>query len=276
MTAAVENPQIARRSHVTVPDARLRFTGILKSEWIKLTTVRSTVWVLLVLLLVQVGMGVMAALTVPVPPAGSVPAEAAGSFAVLISTIGVFFNQLVIAVLGVLVVSGEYSTGQIRSTLTAVPRREPVLVAKGLVFAATSFVVSLVAVLVTYAATWPILESRIGASDLTDSAVWWPLIGAAGYLALVGLLSFSIGAIMRNTAAGIAVSVGLLLVVPIVLGLIGADWTSTVNDWLPSAAGQTLLGSGSVFEPWQALLVMLGWVAVPFVTASALLARRDA
>jgi ABC-2 type transport system permease protein len=276
MTAAVENPQIARRSHIELPDARLRFTGILRSEWIKLVTVRSTVWALIVLLLIQVGMGVMAALTISTPEPAVGGDVNAASFAVFVSTIGVFFNQLVIAVLGVLVVTGEYSTGQIRSTLTAVPTRVPVLIAKGLVFGVVAFVVSLVSVVIAYAATWPVLDPRVGQSSITDPDVWWPLLGAAGYLALVGLLSFSIGAIMRHTAAGIAVAVGLLLVVPIVLGLIGAEWTTVVNDWLPSTAGQTLIGTGDVFEPWQAVLVMLGWVAVPFVTASALLARRDA
>ena len=276
MTAAVENPQIARRSHVALPDARLRFSGILKSEWIKLVTVRSTVWTLVVLLLLQVGMGVMAAATIPTPEGSLGGTIQANGFAVFVTTLGLFINQLVIAVLGVLVVSGEYSTGQIRSTLTAVPARWPVLVAKALVFGVTAFIVSLVSVVLTYAVTWPLVDSKVGASSLADSDVWWPLLGAAGYLALVGLLAFSIGAIMRHTAAGIAVAAGLLLVLPIVLSLVGTEWASVVNDWLPSTAGQTLFGSGRVFEPWQALLVMLGWVAVPFATASVLLSRRDA
>jgi ABC-2 type transport system permease protein len=276
VTAAVPTPTVARVSHVEMPDARLRFTGILRSEWIKLTTLRSTIWTLAVLVLLQIGMGVVAANTLFIPEGAEASAEAATRYAVFAATIGVFLNQLVIAVLGVLVISGEYSTGQIRSTLAAVPSRVPVLLAKALVFGVTAFVISLASILLTYGATWFTIDSLAGPTSLADPAVLWPLIGAAGYLALVGLLAFAIGAIVRHTAAGIAVSVGLLLVIPTVLSLISADWATVLTDWLPSRVGQVLFDMNSVFEPWQAVLIMLGWVAVPFTAAAALLSRRDA
>jgi ABC-2 type transport system permease protein len=207
--------------------------------------------------------------------AGSDPSVVAQA-AVQVSTLGILFNQLVISVLGVLVITGEYGTGQIRSSLTAVPKRLPVLWAKALVFSVTSFVVGLVAVFASYAVTWPMLQAKGVESSLGDVEVWGHLVGAAGYLALIGLVAFFLGALLRHTAGGIAAAVGLLLVVPSVISFISADWASVLADWLPGSVGQTLFFGGEVFEPWQAVLVMLGWIALFAVPAAVLMRRRDA
>ncbi|WP_291050228.1 ABC transporter permease [Herbiconiux sp.] len=271
MTAAVTAPSHARASHQPLPEARLRFTGVLASEWIKLTTLRSTVWAYAVLILLQVGMGMVLALNITT---GSPQSDA--STAVFAASIGVMLNQLVISVLGVLVISGEYSTGQIRSSLTAVPKRLPVLWAKAIVFSVTSFVVSLVGILAAYAVTSPILSGAGVSSSLADPEVWAHLVGAAGYLALIGLFAFFVGALLRNTPGGIAAVLGLVLVVPAVLSFISAEWVTVLTQWLPASAGQTLFFGGGVFEPWQAVLVMLGWIAVVAIPAAVLLRRRDA
>ena len=278
MSAATTAPAAARVTLQPVPDARLRFTGILRSEWIKLTTLRSTVWAYAILIALQIGMGALLVVTQTdemVAAAGSDPSAVAQA-AVQVSTLGILFNQLVISVLGVLVITGEYGTGQIRSSLTAVPKRLPVLWAKALVFSVTSFVVGLVAVFASYAVTWPMLQAKGVESDLADVEVWGHLIGAAGYLALIGLVAFFLGALLRHTAGGIAAAVGLLLVVPSVISFIAADWALVLADWLPGSAGQTLFFGGGVFEPWQAVLVMLGWIALFAVPAAVLMRRRDA
>ncbi|MCS5732204.1 ABC transporter permease subunit [Herbiconiux daphne] len=272
MTAAVV-PAPSRASFEQPSAVRLRFSGILASEWIKLTTLRSTVWAYAIVVVVQIGMGVVLVLTQGDLDA---PGQAANQLAVLPSTLGILLNQLVISVLGVLVISGEYGTGQIRSSLTAVPRRTPVLVAKAIVFSVTTFVVGLVSVFAAYAVTWPLLEARGVASDLSDPDLWGRLVGGAGYLALVGLMALFLGAVLRHTAGGIAAALGLLLVLPSVLSFIDADWVRVLVDWLPGNVGQTLFLGSSTFEPWQAVLVMLGWIAVFATAAVVLLKRRDA
>jgi ABC-2 type transport system permease protein len=282
MSAATElAPTHARASHVPLPEPRLRFTGVLRSEWIKLTTLRSTVWAYVILLALQIGLGVLMVLTQDAAPSGSPAGEAAlgqtgAEAAVFAATLGILFNQLVISVLGVIVISGEYGTGQIRSSFTAVPKRLPVLWAKAIVFGVVSFVAGLVAVLATYAVTWPLLDARGYTSSLGDEDVWAHLVGGAGYLALIGLFAFFIGALLRHTAGGIAAAVGVLLVLPTVVSFIAADWATVLGQWLPGSVGQTLFFGGGVFEPWQAVLVMLGWIAVVATPAAVLLARRDA
>ncbi|GAA2245643.1 ABC transporter permease [Herbiconiux moechotypicola] len=283
-TFAAPSPAPARASHRPLPPARLRFTGVLRSEWIKLITLRSTIWAWIVLVLLQVGMGVIFVLTMDAAPEGGPlqqgadagAADAVAQTAVMASSLGILLGQLVISVLGVLVITGEYGTGQIRSSLTAVPKRLPVLWAKAIVFGVTSFVLGLIAVAAAYAVTWPLLDDRGYTSDLTDPDVWARLVGGAGYLALIGLIAFFIGALLRHTAAGIGAAVGLLLVVPTVLQFISAEWATVLGQWLPGSVGQSLFFGGDVFEPWQAVLVMLGWIAVLAAPAAILLTRRDA
>ncbi|WP_291045131.1 ABC transporter permease [Herbiconiux sp.] len=273
MTATVTGPAVARLSHQPLPEARLSFGGVLKSEWIKLTTVRSTVWAYAIIVLIQLGMGAVIVLSQPAEYlAQSTPADVA----IMSASLGVMLNQLVISVLGVLVITGEYGTGQIRSSLTAVPRRLPVLWAKAIVFAVASFVVGLVAVLAAFALNAVLLQSRGVSVTLFDAEVWPHLVGAAGYLALVGLIAFFLGALIRHTAGGIAAAMGLLLVVPSVLGFISAEWVTVLGQWLPMSVGQNLFFPADVFQPWQAILVMLGWIAVVAVPAAILLKRRDA
>ncbi|MFB2554368.1 ABC transporter permease [Herbiconiux liangxiaofengii] len=273
MSAAVTAPTTARTTLKPIPDARLSFAGVLDSERVKLSTLRSTVWAYALLVALQVGVSVLLVLT---QVSGEGTTEQAASAAVLTASIGVLFNQLVISVLGVLVVTGEYSTGQIRSSFTAVPRRLPVLWAKALVFGVTSFVVGLVAVLAAYLVDWPLLQGQGVTSSITDIDVWARLVGAAGYLAMIGLVAFFIGALVRNTAGGIAAAMGLLLVVPSVLSFISAEWVTVLQQWLPGSVGQSLFLGSDVFEPWQAVLVMLGWIAVFATPAAILMRRRDA
>ncbi len=267
-------PASGRSTFRPASDAQLSFAGVLRSEWLKLTTLRSTVWSYAIIVLLQVGMGAVLALTLD--STVGTPGVAGMQTLILPATLGIILNQLVVSVLGVLVISGEYGTGQIRSSLTAVPRRTPVLWAKALVFAATTFVVGLVAVAAAAAVSWSMLAARGITLDLSDGELWGRLVGGAAYLTLVGLIAFFLGAILRHTAAGLAAALGLLLVVPVVLSLIGAEWASVLADWLPSNVGQTLFFGGSTFEAWQAVVIMLGWVTVFAGTAAVLLKRRDA
>jgi ABC-2 type transport system permease protein len=273
--STLAQPALARSSHIDASNRGLSATGIVRSEWIKLRSLRSTWWSFSIIVLIQVSIAVLFALTTS-PMATEPTTQQVTQAAVSISTLGVLFSQLVIAVLGVLVISGEYSTGQIRSSFMAVPNRLPVLAAKALVFAVATFVVALVAIVISYVVTMPILAGNgVDAAPLEPS-LWLSFVGAAGYLVFIGLISLGIGAALRSTAGGIAASLGLLLVVPTIFQLIPAEWAGVVASWLPGTAGQSLYYTGSTFEPWQALLVMLGWVAVTLIPAAVLMKRRDA
>ncbi len=273
-----------------VPERRgLTFGGILNSEFIKLRTLRSTLWCYAIIVVITLGLGFV--LATSYSSNTTLPGYSQQAIWLLASTVGVAFGQLVIAVLGALVITGEYGTGMIRSTLAAVPKRIPALAAKALVFGVVTFFIAFVAVVLTAVVIAPILPSRGVHPDFGDSKVWLALVGAAVALALVGVLSLSIGAIIRNSAGGIAISLGLLLVLPTIVSIFVAvtriAWMRNLENFLPSqAAGRmyayvsnttTLQLPGTfVLEPWQAVLVLVAWVAVFVALAAVLLKRRDA
>jgi ABC-2 type transport system permease protein len=273
--STLAQPAVARATHVDAAGRGVSFAGILRSEWIKLRSLRSSWWSFGLIIVIQVGITAVFTLAAV---GGGQPGPATVDDAIVASTIGLMFGQLVIAVLGVLVISGEYSTGQIRSSFMAVPARLPVLAAKSIVFAVATFVVGLLAVLLSYIMAILVFASAGVESAPADVNLWLALLGAAGYLVFIGLISLGIGAILRSTAGGIAASLGLLLVVPTIFQLIPAEWASNVGTYLPGTAGQALfpITEGGLFEPWQALLIMLGWVAAALAAASVLMKRRDA
>lgn len=290
-------------------DIRLSFGGLVRSEWIKLRTLRSTVWCYGLIVLLTVGFGILLALTVnygastgmggPNGPNGPAPQEGLidqqKMLTVQVATLGVNFTQLIAAVLGVLVIGGEYGTGMIRSTMTAAPKRLGAYTAKALVLGITTLVVAVVSIALTALVTAPILAGKGIENQLGEADVLLPLLGGAGYLALVAMLAFGIGAIIRNTAGGLAAALGLLIVLPIVVQIIygttQAAWAYNVAAFLPSSAGgrifafdgemQQTMGQASAdhglitLEPWQGLLALLAWVAVTLVLGAILTKRRD-
>ena len=198
MSATTATPvtlEPARRPHLT-------FAGVLKSELIKLVTVRSTVWCLAIALGMSIGLAFLLAATFYSPTPLS--ADAQQQYWTLTGTLGFNFAQLVIAILGVLVITGEYSTGMIRSTFAAVPRRLPALAAKAIVIGVAAFVVAGIAVLTSAFLPLGLLQGVGIAPDLTDADAWLVFLGGAIYLALIAVLSMAIGAIVRNSAGAIA------------------------------------------------------------------------
>jgi ABC-2 type transport system permease protein len=275
----------------------LTFAGVLRSEWIKLRTVRSTLWCYALIVVLTIGLALLiaaaqgstrpgAAVATPV----TLTAAAQQAAWIRDATLGINFSQLVVAVLGALVITGEYGTGMIRSSFAAVPSRLPVVLAKTLVFGVTTFLVSLFSLVVGALVILPVLSGHSITPDLGDGAGWLALIGGAGYLALVGVIALGIGLLVRSSAAGIAASVGLLLVVPIILrvvaGVTSAVWPGNVASFLPSEAGGVLFtypvtapaaASGVVvLDSWQSLAVLLAWAVVMLVVGCVLVKRRDA
>ncbi len=262
--------------------------GLMLSEWIKLTSLRSTIWCYGIIVVINLGLSLLLALSFRSPGAGTTALNQ--GYWVQSATIGVAFSQLVIAVLGALVITGEYGTGMIRSTFAAVPKRLPALIAKAAVFGLTTLGISLVTLVGGALIAAPILNSAGLGPDLTDLRAWGAIVGGAGYLTLVGLISLFLGTIVRNSAAGISAALGLIFVAPIVLQIFAAvtraAWAVNLLELLPSSAGARLYGYSEtpvpgisgviVLDPGQGLLVLVAWVLLFGIGASVLLTRRDA
>jgi ABC-2 type transport system permease protein len=282
---------------VSIPtDSRLSFGGILRSEWIKLISLRSTVWCYVILVVLTLGLSALLAglsgVGVGDEGLGDLSREAVQSNWLQVSAVGTNFGQLVIAVLGAMVITGEYGTGMIRSTFAAVPGRVAALVGKIVVFGVVTLVISFASLVLSALLTVPLLAANGYDVDVADPAVWLGLLGAAAFVTLIGLMALGIGTILRNTAGSIAAALGLLLVLPTILQIFGAvtqiDWLFDAAAFLPSSAGSALTSYPTApieyppgvfipltLEPVEALLVLLAWVAVPVIAGAVLLKRRD-
>ena len=250
--------------------------GIVNSEWIKLRTLRSTVWTLVITVAVSIGIALLGAVAISSVP--EMIAQLPPDMTVGIATSGLTFAQLAVAVLGALIVTGEYSTGMIRSTFAAVPRRWPALAAKALVLFVVTFIVGAISTFGSYFIVAPILSGAGLESSISDDGVALRLLAGALYLGCVALLSLAIGTILRNSAGGIAVALGLLLVLPIILAFIPAEWATDVSKFLFSNAGGafTSIATDGSFTFGQNLAVVLGWLVVVGAGALVLLKKRDA
>ncbi|MGV8978155.1 MAG: ABC transporter permease subunit [Cellulomonas sp.] len=280
----------------TASPYQVTFPRVLRSEWIKFWTLRSTIWTIVSAIVVMAGFGFLTvfftaqALTQNIgedrggPPAGILHDPS-------IILVGSIMAQLAVAVLGVLVITGEYSTGMIRSTLTAVPKRLPALWAKALVLTVVTTFTAVVAIAISWLVTLPTLRANDAALDLGNSETQRILLGGVLYLIGIALLSFAIGALLRHSAAALATVLGLLLVVENVFRGIPAAFFQNVSPFLPSTAGQQIIstqesidrlraaaaGTGrAVLDPWQGYGVMMLWVVVLLAVAAVLLRRRDA
>lgn len=264
----------------------LRFGGVIRSEWIKLRTLRSTVWSYIFVIVLTLGMALLMALTMANGVGGRGDISGATGAAeielfVQASVFGVYLAQLVVAVLGVLVVSGEYGTGMIRSTLAAVPARLPALAAKAAVLFVATFIVGLVSTVGAFFVATVVYSGHGLTASLTDPDVFMPMLGAALYLALLAVFALGVGTMVRSSAGGIGIVLALILVVPTVLAMIPADWAQTLTTYLLSDAGTNMFAPAALtgtesLTAWQGLLVVVGWVAASLTGAGVLLMKRDA
>jgi len=262
----------APRGHVT--QAR-----VLRSEWIKLRTLRSTFFTLLTAMVALIGLGTLFSAFTASRWTTMSPGERAHFDPALTSLRGFFLAQLAIGVLGVLMISGEYATGMIRATLAAVPTRLPVLWAKAALFAVVVWVLTTASALVAFLIGQSLLASRHIGISLSDPGALRMVLGAGLYLTVVGLLGVAVGALVRNTAGGIATVFGVLLVVPVLAEALPTSWGNHINQWLPSNAGQSLLSlhhEAHTLQPWTGFAVFCLYAVVALAGAAVLLKRRDA
>ena len=275
---------VARQTRAAGPRPALTFSGVLRSEWIKLASLRSIRIRLLVTVLAGLGLSTMIALlwSQEITAGGAAPSEAdLQGYLLIVSTSAASFLALVFGVLGVCAVASEYSTGMIQSTLTAVPRRSPVASAKMLVLAAISAAAALVIIgggLAIAALSLPAAVPALGSTAVLSGA-----LGMVSYLVLFALFAAGVAGLLRSTAGGIAVVAGVAFVLPIgfqILSLTGWEWVPTAAQYLPASLGNVIaqgiaeVASGPNF--WGALAAMVGWAVVVMVPALFALMRRDA
>jgi ABC-2 type transport system permease protein len=275
------------------PDAlagtRLSGVGIVRSEWVKLVTLRSTWWCLGVLAIVAAGLPPLIALALGAAGVTSAGPDDVYSMWMTVVTIPIGFSVLAAAVLGCLVITGEYGTGMIRSTMAAAPRRLSTLFAKSLVIGGAVFGATLAALVIGTALSGVVLSAFDIPTDAGDTRVWLSVVLGALYPALVAVFSTGVGTMLRNSAGSIAAVLGLLLVVPTIFqvigGLLRATWAFNVGAFLPSSLGSTMyspfLGGGMpgseviALDPGQATLALLGWVVLALAGGAALIKSRD-
>jgi ABC-2 type transport system permease protein len=258
---------------------RVAFHRVLLSEWTKLRSVRSTKWSLAVGFLLTIAFPVVFSFVTSSHWGSMSPHERADRHPLDIALAGVNVAQLAIAVLGVLLISAEYSTGSIRSTFTAVPKRLPVLWAKLLDYAVVSIVLMVPAVLVSFFASQAILARHdILQISFTQAGVARSVLGGALYVMLVGIFALAIGAIVRNTAGGIAAFAAIFFVLPPLMFVLPTSWNNAISQYLPSNAGRQLFAlqhAAHTLTPLHGGLVFVAYCAAAILIAAVLLVRRD-
>lgn len=245
---------------------------VLRSEWHKLWTLRSTWITALAASTVVLGVGLIMGATYT---SGGGDADID---TVVLVLYGTMLAQICLAVLGILVTAGEYATGMIRASLTAVPRRTPVLWAKASVFAVTVYVLSLTTAVVTFFATQLFLAGTDQAASLTDPGVLRAIAGNSAGLTLISLIALGLGALLRSVPGGIGAFVGGVMIVPEILTMLPYDAVDTAIRYFPTQAFGAL-GSATPLPgaaaPGAALLALCLWAGASLGAAALLLKRRD-
>jgi ABC-2 type transport system permease protein len=267
-------PTGAHRRAVTI--------GLLRSEWTKIRSLRSTVWSLVMLVVVTVGFtALFTALTVAqwATIAPATKAQVLADPGRMVLGAGFQLGQLAVCVLGVIVMTGEYSSGTIRASLLAVPTRTPMLAAKAAVFALLIAVVGELTAVPTFFLGAAILHSHAPVS-ITDPGVLRAVVGAGLYLAVLAVFAIAIGALVRHTAGAITGIVGFVLVLSPLTQLLPGRVGRYIHGYLPSEVGSLIAsprhGADDVLGPWQGFGVFCLQTAVLIGAAAYLLRRRDA
>jgi ABC-2 type transport system permease protein len=288
---------------VEQPPGRAGLRHAMAAEWTKLWSVRSTMWTLVATVVAVVGLCALGTGTVSPNDIIDDPTRR--------SLIGIFLGQLIFGVLGVLVMSAEYGTGTIRATLSALPRRPVVLGAKVVVFGAVAVVVSEILAFSAFAVGQAILSAKhavgtgaavqraqqfglklphdlqgvlsTGSASLGQPGVLRAVVGAGLYLAVLGLLALGLATIIRHTAGAISAFVGVVLVLPLIVGALPASISDALGRYLPANIGLVMFSThglpdrvASAFSPWTGFALLVLYTVVTLGVGCWVLVRRDA
>jgi ABC-2 type transport system permease protein len=244
--------------------------NVIRSEWTKIRSVRSTVWTLATTALLMLTFGILASWSAAEEAKGPIdPADGAYN-----ALGGIPFGTIAIATFGVLVISAEYRTGAIRVSLMAVPTRLRLLAGKILVFTALTLVVSMA----TAAATVLAGQLILGVNLFGGQGVPMMIVGTGLYLTACGLFGLALGTLIRHTPGAIVAAITLMLVLPNIVPVLPGAWAKTASHYVTSNAGMQLvhLSEDNPLGPWAGYGVYLAWVVVIMIAGAVLLRRRDA
>jgi ABC-2 type transport system permease protein len=267
--------QPSRERQATMRDA-------LHAEWTKLRTAPGTGWLLLAIVALTVAVSAVAAAAVTCPAGGCAvdPAK--------LSLTGINLGQALVAIVAVLAISGEYSTGMIRTTLTAMPRRTTVLAAKAAILTGVVLAAGTIAVLVSLLIGRLVLPANGFTTahgypplSLDDGPVLRAAAGSVLYMALIALLSLGAATAVRDSASAIGVVLGLLYLFPIVAQMVSdQDWQRHLQQVGPMTAGLAIQATTGLrtlpISPWAGLGVLAAWAAASLLVGGLLLRLRDA
>jgi ABC-2 type transport system permease protein len=254
---------------------RVTFGRVVTAEWIKFRTLRSTVAVLGAAMLGMIVIGLIVAYNTR----HITPSLDANDLVASSPLQGYYLGQLLIGALGVLFVSGEYSTGMIRSSFAAVPRRLPVLWAKILVFVAVTLPAMAVMCVVSFVSAEGLISHYRTGYSLGGHGVLRVVLGTALYLTLIGVIGGALGWIVRSTPGALVAYFAVILVLPVIFGNVLGTWGKDVAKYMPSQAGGAFISTlpdGPSLKPLTGFLVLLAWVVVAVAAAVVQVRRRDA
>ncbi|KPN16472.1 MULTISPECIES: ABC transporter permease [unclassified Arthrobacter] len=284
-------PATSRRA-VRTDGSGVNFARVMRSEWIKVTTLPSTVILLSVTLVVMVGLAALVAwswattaqMLADDPSMG--PAMGVGNGMDLQAMVydtpasGALFGQLLIAALAVVLVASEYSTGMIRSTMVAVPTRTPALLAKAIITALVAFVIGVAGAFASFLISQPLLAPENLDFGLDAPWVLPSIINTGTLLAGIAIMGVATGSLLRSTAGGVVTIIGVLFVLPVIIQLISglADWIPDAARFLPSSAGSQLVATNiadGALNQLEGGLVLGGWAVLLLIVALIVTKRRD-
>jgi ABC-2 type transport system permease protein len=285
MNAAVAAPAVLpeRAPRVATRALHLTFAGVMRGEWIKLLSLRSTWWVLVITVALMTLFALGQAMSLDLL-AESPEAAALGTVhGAEIVAGGYPLGTVTVAVLGALLITGEYSTGMIRSTLAAVPARLPVLAAKALALIVLTVVTSVVSLGLSSLVTRFLLAEHDLVPALDDGQTWQIYGGVTYFLVAAALFALGVGTLLRSTAGTVTVALTVLLLLPGILSFITLDWVESIVAHLPMPAAaafvtvsDSTLTDSSDLAPWTGVAVVAAWAIVPMIAAAVMLRRRDA
>lgn len=252
-------------------------SAVLKSEWTKIRSVRSTVWTLSLAAIVTIGLGLLISWLANNGFAHMSQSRRLTFDPTYTSFAGMSLGQLLMIVFGVLVVSNEYSTGMIRTSLSAVPQRGSFLFGKIAVASVLSLVVGMATAFLTFLVGQAVLGDH--ATHLGDHGVLRAVVGGGLYLTLIAMFAMGCAAMMRSPLLSLAILMPFFFLVSNILSNVSA--TKKVAYYLPDQAGQKIMmvvtgGDSRPYGPWAGLLIMVGWVVASMVGAYTMVKRRDA
>jgi len=257
---------------------RAGFADALRSEWTKIRSTRSTYWTLLALIVVCIGIGALASAGTASHPQGI---SRASFDATQQSLAGLYVGQLVIAALGALTITSEYSTEMIRTSLAVQPRRGVVFAAKAVVFAVVTLITGLITSFGSFFVGQAILSGAHLSASLGQPNVLRAVIGGALFLTACGMLAYGLGAILRHTAAAISAAIGLLFVLTVLVQFLPSSWQNSLDKWMPAIAGSQVWATKATsgahqFPAWGGFAVLAGWAAVAIIAGLVMFRTRDA